>query len=58
MNAPAIAGEEARLASLYALGVLDTAADPDLDAITGLAAATCETPIALVSLVDERGQSR
>ncbi|MCC7116370.1 MAG: response regulator [Burkholderiales bacterium] len=56
MNAPAIAGEEARLASLYALGVLDTAADPDLDAITGLAAATCETPIALVSLVDERRQ--
>jgi diguanylate cyclase (GGDEF)-like protein/PAS domain S-box-containing protein len=44
--------ETARLAALWALGVLDSAADPAIDEITELAAAICGTPMAAVSLVD------
>lgn len=41
-----------RLAALRALGVLDTPPEPELDAVVRAAAAVCETPISLVSLVD------
>ena len=49
---PVLPDETARLAALHDLGVLDTAADPELDVITRLAADRFDTAIALVSLVD------
>jgi two-component sensor histidine kinase len=41
-----------RLAVLHGLDALDTAADPDFDRVSGLAAAILEAPTALVTLVD------
>jgi PAS domain S-box-containing protein len=49
---PVLPDETARLAALHDLGVLDTAADSELDVITRLAADRFDTAIALVSLVD------
>ena len=49
---PVLPDEPARLAALHELGVLDTAADRELDVITRLAADRFDTAIALVSLVD------
>ena len=48
--------EDERLAILRRCGILDTAADPDFDGIVDLASAIAGTPIALVSLVDEKRQ--
>jgi two-component sensor histidine kinase len=48
--------ETARIAALRSYGVLDTEPDPAFDAITALAARICNTPIALVSLVDKERQ--
>ncbi len=45
------AGEDARLASLYAYDILDTPAEAGFDDIVNLARAVCETPVALVSFV-------
>jgi diguanylate cyclase (GGDEF)-like protein/PAS domain S-box-containing protein len=50
------ASEEARLAALHALEVLDTPAEARFDRFTRLAAKCFEVPIALVSLVDENRQ--
>ncbi|SER97982.1 Two-component sensor histidine kinase, contains HisKA and HATPase domains [Tranquillimonas rosea] len=48
--------EEDRLATLTAYGVLDSARDPEFDEIVDLAAAICETPVAIVNLIDsDRG---
>ncbi|MBA2320951.1 MAG: PAS domain S-box protein, partial [Deltaproteobacteria bacterium] len=44
--------EEERLNELRSLGVLDSAAEPAFDDLTRLAAQICQTPIALVSLID------
>lgn len=44
--------EEERLEALWSYHVLDSDREPDFDAITQLAAAICETPMAFVSLVD------
>jgi signal transduction histidine kinase len=44
--------EQARLRELYGYGVLDTPAERDFDDIAALAAHLCQTPVALVSLVD------
>jgi len=44
--------ERARVAALHALEVLDTPPDPALDELVRTAAALCEAPIALISLVD------
>lgn len=44
--------EEARLAELLSYGVLDTESEQLLDDITNLASEICETPIALISLID------
>lgn len=44
--------EEARLAELLSYRILDTDSDKVLDDITLLASQICETPIALISLVD------
>ncbi|TIP52827.1 MAG: histidine kinase, partial [Mesorhizobium sp.] len=41
-----------RLAVLHGLDAVDTAADPDFDTISGLAAAAMQTPVALVTLLD------
>lgn len=48
--------ERERLAALHYYQVLDTAPESDFDDLTGLAAQICETPIALVSLVDAERQ--
>jgi sigma-B regulation protein RsbU (phosphoserine phosphatase) len=57
MIAPAIPENEVeRLASLRALGLLDTAPEERFDAITRLATAMFDVPIAYVSLVDENRQ--
>jgi len=50
------AREQARLAALAARQLLDTPSEPQFDAIVELAAAACNTPIALVSLVDRERQ--
>lgn len=48
--------EQERLAALRSYHILDTAAEKDFDDLTELAAAVCNTPIALISLVDEDRQ--
>jgi two-component system sensor histidine kinase VicK len=48
--------EQLRLAALQAYQILDTATDQDYEELTELAATICGTPIALISLVDERRQ--
>jgi PAS domain S-box-containing protein len=52
MKAPLPQDEVARLAELQQLGILDTAPEATYDGITRLAAHICQTPVALVSLVD------
>lgn len=52
----AIPDEKARLASLYAYAVLDTAPEPEYDRLTRLAAQICETPFSVITLVDEERQ--
>lgn len=53
MPAAPLPGDESdRLAALRALELLDTPPEPELDAIARAAAAVCDTPVALVSLVD------
>jgi two-component system cell cycle sensor histidine kinase/response regulator CckA len=48
--------EERRLEALRSYGVLDTPPEAAMDDLTALAAAICETPIALISLIDEKRQ--
>ncbi len=50
--APLPPDEEGRLRALRRSGLLDSAPDPSFDDFTRLAAFICDTPIALVSLVD------
>lgn len=45
-----------RLAALDAYGILDTAAEPEFDDVVFLASTICETPVALVSLVERDRQ--
>lgn len=54
--APRPADEQARVAALHDLGVLDTAAEERFDRYTRIAAALFQVPIALVSLVDSNRQ--
>ena len=49
-------GEAARLAALRRYAVLDTAADAAFDDIVALAATLCNTPMALVTLIDSDRQ--
>ncbi|WP_295852764.1 ATP-binding protein [uncultured Xylophilus sp.] len=44
--------EEARLRSLIELGVLDSAPDPEFEALVQAASLVCDVPVSLVSLVD------
>lgn len=48
--------ESERLAALYAYHVLDTRPESAFDELTALASKLCQTPIALVSLVDDTRQ--
>ena len=56
MSAPVPANEAGRLAALHAYAVLDTEAEGAYDDLTQLAAEICETPVALVTLVDAHRQ--
>lgn len=54
--APLPAHEDQRLNELHACRLLDTKPDPEFDQIVQLAAYICQTPIALVSLIDRDRQ--
>ncbi|MCW2606817.1 MAG: hypothetical protein JWO60_1510 [Frankiales bacterium] len=56
MRAPLPLDEAQRLRALRRLAVLDTADDPTLDRVAGLAASLTGAPVGLVSLVDEDRQ--
>ncbi len=56
MIVPQPENETARVAALRAYDLLGTAADHTIDDLTLLAAQICQTPIAVVSLVDEKRQ--
>src|SRR5262249_28841234 len=56
MKAPLPENEAERLAALRGLGILDTPPELEYDELSALAAYICQTPIALISLVDEDRQ--
>jgi signal transduction histidine kinase/ActR/RegA family two-component response regulator len=56
MPIPYPANDQERIAALEALGVLDTPPEPQFDELTRLAAQICDTPIALITLVDRDRQ--
>jgi len=57
MIAPQIpTNEKARLAALMTYKILDTVPEKDFDDITKLAAEICQTPISIISLIDENRQ--
>ncbi len=53
---PCPQNEKERQKALDALGVVDTPAEQAFDQITALASSICETPVALISLVDRDRQ--
>lgn len=55
-KAPTLSNEQQRLNVLREYEVLDTSPERQFDDITHLASAICQTPIALVSLIDEHRQ--
>ncbi|HEY9737602.1 MAG TPA: diguanylate cyclase [Trichocoleus sp.] len=56
VSPPLPANEKQRLAALWNYQILDTKADVAFDGLTRLAAQICQTPIALISLVDAHRQ--
>src|SRR5271168_1801643 len=56
MKAPLPKNEAARLETLQRYGVLDTLPELEFDDLSRLASMICGTPIALVSLIDEKRQ--
>ncbi|MFG6465174.1 PAS domain S-box protein [Roseateles sp. BYS87W] len=57
MRSPSVpTDEDRRLQRLAALSVLDSESEPLFDHLTALAAQICGTPVALLSLLDERRQ--
>ncbi|TVZ53037.1 sensor histidine kinase [Dokdonia sp. Hel_I_53] len=57
MIAPEIPhNEQERLSSLFSYKILDTLPEEEFDAITKLASEICNTPISLITLVDENRQ--
>ena len=55
-QAPDSPKENRRLAALHALQVLDTPREAAFDDLTALAADICQTPIALITFIDESRQ--
>ncbi|MGQ9865555.1 MAG: PAS domain S-box protein, partial [Pseudanabaenaceae cyanobacterium] len=56
MKAPLPTNEAIRLIALKQCNVLDTPPEPEFDDLVQAAAALCEVPVALISLVDETRQ--
>ncbi len=56
MQAESMIGEEARLASLYEFGLLDTAPEEAYDRITRLATDLLNVPVAKINLIDRERQ--
>ncbi|MEB0260254.1 MULTISPECIES: GAF domain-containing sensor histidine kinase [unclassified Mucilaginibacter] len=56
LSYPVPENESERLASLASYNILDTALEVDFEELTILASEICQTPIALISLVDDRRQ--
>ena len=56
MQAPLPPDEAARLRALRRSEILDTAPEQEFDDITLLASHICGTPIAMISLIDEKRQ--
>jgi GAF domain-containing protein len=56
MKAPLPANETERLKALYQFEILDTLAEQVFDDLTLIASRICDTPIALISLIDEDRQ--
>lgn len=56
MNLPESINEQKRLAALKRYNILDTAPKLEFDDFTQLASLICQTPISLISLVDEARQ--
>jgi hypothetical protein len=56
MKAPLPENETERLAALRGLGILDTSPELAYDELCSLAAFVCQSPVALISLVDEDRQ--
>jgi signal transduction histidine kinase len=48
--------DEARLAALNSYNILDSGEEKDFDDLTDLASVICRTPIALISLIDDKRQ--
>jgi signal transduction histidine kinase len=56
ISAPKPNNEKARLAELAGYSIIGSKAEKDFDEIVDLASTICETPISLVSLLDEKRQ--
>ncbi|MEP6924851.1 MAG: ATP-binding protein [Pyrinomonadaceae bacterium] len=56
MNYPPFTSETARLAALSQYEILETLPEPEFDDLTLLASQICQTPIALISLIDSERQ--
>ena len=55
-HAPLPSNEKERLSDLYTYNILDTLPEDDYDDITRLASEICQTPISLVTLLDQERQ--
>ncbi|HET9236165.1 MAG TPA: ATP-binding protein [Oligoflexus sp.] len=55
-SAPKPQNEQERLESLHELNILDATQDRSLDELTELASELCETPVSLVTLIDDQRQ--
>jgi PAS domain S-box-containing protein len=56
MRAPLPPNEDARLEALRQLEILDTAPEPEFDDLALIASEICDTPISMITLVDEDRQ--